>query len=86
VEKSQHIKKVKIRIFNTNVKSVLLYVCETWRTTNQITRRLQIFVNKCLRRVMNIKETEKITKEELWRIIHQKSIKKSYKNKKIELD
>ena len=35
---------------------------------------------------MNIKETEKITKEELWRIIHQKSIKKSYKNKKIELD
>ena len=39
----------KVRIFNTNVKSVLLYACETWKTTNQITRRLQIFVNKCLR-------------------------------------
>jgi hypothetical protein len=48
-------KGVKIRIFNTNVKSVLLYVCETWKTTNQITRRLQTFVNKCLRRLMNIK-------------------------------
>ena len=34
---------VKIRIFNTNVKSVLLYGCETWKTTNQITRRLQTF-------------------------------------------
>jgi hypothetical protein len=36
-------KRVKIRIFNTNVKSVLLYACETWKTTNQITRRLDIF-------------------------------------------
>jgi len=67
-------KKVKIRIFNTNVKSVLLYACETWKTTNQITRRPQIFVNKYLRRIMNIKWTDKITNEELWRITHQKSI------------
>jgi len=33
-------KEVKLRIFNTNAKSVLLYACETWKTTNQITRRL----------------------------------------------
>jgi hypothetical protein len=45
----------KIRIFSTNVKSVLLYACETWKTTNQITRRLQTFTNKCLRRIANIK-------------------------------
>jgi len=42
-------KEVEIQIFNTNVKSVLLYAHETWRTTNQVTRRLQIFVKKCLR-------------------------------------
>ena len=42
-------KEVKIRIFSTNVKSVLVYACETWKTTNQITRRLQILVNKFLR-------------------------------------
>jgi len=43
-------KEVKIRIFNTNVKSVLLlYACKTWKITNQITRRLQIFANKGLR-------------------------------------
>jgi len=29
-EKSQHIRKFKIRIFNKNVKSVLLQFCETW--------------------------------------------------------
>jgi hypothetical protein len=39
-------KRVKVRIFDTNVKSVLLYACEIRKTANQITRRLQIFVNK----------------------------------------
>ena len=42
-------KGVKIQLFNRDVKSVLLYPCETWKTTNQIRRRLQIFINKGLR-------------------------------------
>jgi hypothetical protein len=75
-------KEVKLRIFNTNVKAVLLYACETWKSTNQITRRLQIFVNKCLRRIMKIKWTDKITNEELWRITHQKSIDNQLKIRK----
>jgi hypothetical protein len=58
-------KGVKIRTFNTNVKSVLLYACETWKSTNQIIRKLQIFVNKCLRQIMKIKWADKITNEEL---------------------
>jgi len=74
-------KEVKIRIFTTNVKSVLLYACETWKTTNQVTRRLQIFVNKCLIRIMNIKWTDKVMNEELWRITHQKSIENQIKRR-----
>jgi len=76
MEKLQYIKRVKIRIFNTNVKSVLLYAWETWKTTNQITRSLQTFINKRLRRIMNIKWTDKITNEELWRITNRNSDKK----------
>jgi hypothetical protein len=75
-------KRVKIQILNTNVKSVLLYDCETWKTSNQITRRLQIFVNKCLRRIMNINWTDKITNEELWRITQQKPIENQIKRRK----
>jgi hypothetical protein len=48
-------KGVKIRIFNTDVKSVLLYGCETWKTINQVTRRLQTFIDKWLRQKMCIK-------------------------------
>ena len=50
--------------------------------TNQITRTLQIFVNKCLRWIMNIKWTDKITNEELWRITHQKSIENQIQRRK----
>ena len=67
-------KGVKIWIFSTNVKSVLLYACETCKSTNQITGRLQTFVNKWLRWIMNIKWTHNITNEELWRITKQKPI------------
>jgi hypothetical protein len=61
---------------------VLLYACETWKTTNQITRRLQIFVNKFLKRIMNLKWTDKITNEELWKITEQKPIENQIKRRK----
>jgi len=75
------LQEVKIRIFNTNVKSVLLYACETWKTAKQITRRLQTFVNKCLRRIMNIKWTDKITNKKLLRTTHQKSTENQIKRR-----
>jgi len=39
----------KIRVFNTNVKAVLLYGSETWRVTTASTKQVQTFINKCLR-------------------------------------
>ena len=44
--------KNKIWIFNTTVKAVLLYGAETWRTTVTTTKRIQTFVNSCLRRIL----------------------------------
>jgi hypothetical protein len=73
---------VKIRIFSTNVKSVLLYACEILKTTNQMIRKLQIFVNKCLKQIMKIKRTDTITNEELWRITQQKSMENQIRRRK----
>ena len=64
----------KIRIFNTNVKSVLLYGSETWRTTKITSDKLQTFVNKCLRRILNIRWPEKISNSRLWEKTKQKPI------------
>ena len=38
----------KIRLFNTNVKSVWLYGAETWRINKTTLIRIQTFVNHCL--------------------------------------
>ncbi|VDP06280.1 unnamed protein product [Schistosoma margrebowiei] len=38
----------KVRIFNTNVKTVLLYVAETWRTTKATIQKMKVFNNSCL--------------------------------------
>ncbi|VDO99811.1 unnamed protein product [Schistosoma margrebowiei] len=36
---------IKVRIFNTNVKAVLLYGAETWRTTAITIKKVQVFIN-----------------------------------------
>ena len=58
--------RTKLRIFNSNVKSILLYGCKTWRTTKTIQQRIHTFFNTCLRRIFNIRWPEKIRNEDLW--------------------
>ena len=55
--------KSKLRIFTTNVKSVLLQI---WRVTRSISKKLQIFTYQCLRRIIKIYWPEKISDRELW--------------------
>jgi len=64
-------RKTKLRIFNTNIKSVLLYGSETWIVTKANSTKLQTFVNKCLRSIMGIHWPEVITNEELWTTTEQ---------------
>ncbi|VDO51471.1 unnamed protein product [Schistosoma margrebowiei] len=45
----------KVRIFNTNVKTFLLYGAENWRTTNAIFQKIQVFINSCLRKMLRIR-------------------------------
>ena len=56
----------KLRIFNSNVKSVLLYGYETWRETKNIHRKIQTFFNNCLRRIFKIRWPDKIRNVDLW--------------------
>jgi hypothetical protein len=37
--------KTKLKIFNSNVKAILLYGCETWKVTSSITQKLQSFIH-----------------------------------------
>ena len=47
--------RIKIKLFNTNMKSVLLYGSETWRRKNTNNHKLKTFLNQCLRTIFNIR-------------------------------
>ncbi|VDP28058.1 unnamed protein product [Schistosoma margrebowiei] len=51
----------KVRIFNTNVKTVLLCGAETWRTTKAIIQKIQVFINSCLRKILQIRWLDTIS-------------------------
>ena len=63
-------KDTKIRIFNACVKSVLLYGCETWLVTKEIQRKIQTFVNRCLRYILRIRWPN-ISSKDLWKVTGQ---------------
>ena len=53
----------KLRIFNSDVKSVLYYECETWKTTMSCIKKLQTFVNGWLQKILRIPWTERVRNE-----------------------
>ena len=67
-------KGTKIRIFNACVKSVLLYGCETSLVTKDIQRKLQTFVNRCLRYRLRIRWPNIISNKDLWKVTRQEEI------------
>jgi hypothetical protein len=74
--------KTKILIFESNVKSVLLYGCETWKSTAKIKRSLQAFISRYLRKILRIRWPETITNEELWERSGQKPLNRQIKKRK----
>ena len=64
-------KTTKIRLYNTNVKSVSLYGAETWRMNNTTLKRIQTFVNQCLRKIVGIQWMDKVRNTDLWERTNQ---------------
>ena len=71
----------KIRIFNSNVKTVLLYGCETWRTNQKSIGKLQSFINRRLRYIMGIWWPRKISNKELWERTRQEPVYSTIKRR-----
>jgi hypothetical protein len=72
-----------MRIFESNVKSVLLYGCETWKSTTKIKKKsMQAFINRRLRKILRIRWPKIITNEELWERTGQKPLDRQIKKRK----
>jgi len=58
-------------IFNMNMKAVLLYGCESWKNWKYITTKLQVLIDKSLRKILRIFWKAQITNNELWKCTKQ---------------
>ncbi|VDP29657.1 unnamed protein product [Schistosoma margrebowiei] len=57
---------IKVRIFSTNVNTVLQYGAETWAATITIIKKAQVFSNNCLHKILNICWPDSISSSLLW--------------------
>ena len=53
---------------------MLLYGSETWRTTTNITNKLQTFINHCLRRILGVFWPNTISNINLWECTKQETV------------
>ncbi|KAJ4446355.1 hypothetical protein ANN_13051 [Periplaneta americana] len=76
------LKASKVRLFESNVKSVLLYGSETWKVTKYLTHKLQTFLNRCLRNILGAWWPNVIANTLLRKKMRQKPIDLEIKRRK----
>jgi len=72
----------KVKIFNSSVKAVLLYASESWTVTQRTVDRIQVFINKCLRRILNIHWPHRIANKELWKKTSEQPVLEQLRRRK----
>ncbi|VDP48194.1 unnamed protein product [Schistosoma margrebowiei] len=71
---------IEVRIFNTNVKTVLLSAgAETWKTTKAIIQKIQVFINSCPRKILRICWPDTVSNNLLWERTNHIPVKKEIK-------
>ena len=73
----------KIKIFKSMVKPVLLYGSESWTITEETRKKLQVFINRCLRSILGIFWPETMTNEELWKRAKEEKIEIQIRRRKL---
>ena len=73
---------LKLRIFNACVMSVLLYGCETWGISVGSMKKLQVFCNRCLRRICKIFWPQTVSNSDLYALTKTKPISKEISKRK----
>ena len=65
------------------MKSLLLYGCETWLVTSETGRKIQTFVNRCLRYILRIWWPNVISNKDLWTVTGQEDINLEIRKRKL---
>ena len=76
-------RRMKLHLYNSMVKTVLLYGSESWRITESDRQRLDVFHNSALRKICRIFWPEKITNEALYDITNSEPMGQIVKKRRL---
>uniref|UniRef100_A0A914V3E1 Reverse transcriptase domain-containing protein n=1 Tax=Plectus sambesii TaxID=2011161 RepID=A0A914V3E1_9BILA len=65
---------LKLRLFSTIVLPTALYAAETWKQTVAIDQKLDVFQQRCLRRILKISYRDRVTNDEIYRRTNTKPL------------
>ena len=74
--------KTKLRIFKSNVLGVLLYGAESWKVTQTICHKLDVFQTRSLRRILGIFWPRTISNEDLYSRTDMRPLSNVIKNRR----
>ena len=72
----------KVKVFASNVRTVLLYGAECWKMTKNDIQKCETFQNKCLRRILKVFWPTKMSNSELREKANITSIEETVKTKR----
>ena len=67
--------KLKLQLYASIVMPTALYASETWKATEKIMKKLDVFHQRCLRRILCIKWSDYIRNEEVLRRANQRQMR-----------
>ena len=79
----QYSLRTKVRIYNSNVKPVFLYGSECWGVIESDMKKLNLFHNRCLRRICGIFWPNVISNEELYKKTSSSSVVNQIKYRRL---
>jgi hypothetical protein len=80
----QYSLKTKLKLYNSNVKSVLLYGSECWRVVKSDMDKISAFHNGCLRKICRIFWPQKVSNQDLYSKTNSKNIIHEIKHRRLK--
>ena len=77
--------RTKLRLYKTLVVPVLLYGCETWSMNKGDDKRIDVFYNTYLRRILRIDWKDHVTTQELLEKAGMKPLSKEVKRRRLKM-
>ena len=75
-------RRTKLKLFRTLVVPVLAYGCETWKMNKADNKMLNMFQNKCLRKILQVQWEDHTSTEELLERANDKLLSSEVKRRK----